>query len=143
MKAILILTLSFLITNSCNDVKSKRMENTSLEYEFYSRGSYSRILISDHLISIYNKRDLLKPSAEKQISLPNWELLSKLVSELNLEAITTYKDPTQKRFYDGAPIAVFVVKFQNKEYKTKEFDHGDPPIELKEIIDKINEIAEQ
>lgn len=143
MKAILILTLSFLLTNSCNDLKSKSKEDTSLKYEFYSRGIYKKILINNQLISVYNKRDLLKPSSEKQISSANWEQLSKLVSNLNLQAIATYKDPTQKRFYDGAPIAVFVVQFQNKEYETTTFDHGDPPSELKEIIDKINEIAEQ
>lgn len=143
MKAILLLTLSFLLSNSCTNSKSKGMENITLEYEYYSRGTYGKLRVNNKSILTYDKRDLLKPSTEKTISDSDWELLSKLVSELNLNAIATYKDPTQKRFYDGAPIAEFVIKTADKEYKTVAFDHGDPPVELKIIIDKINEIATQ
>lgn len=143
MKALLILTFSFLLAKSCSDFKDNDIKNTSCEYEFYSRGIYGKILVSNKLISIYNERNLLQPSSEKQISGTDWKRLSKLVSDLNVKAIATYKDPTQKRFYDGAAIAVFVLKNKNSEYKTMPFDHGDPPVELKELIDKINEIAAQ
>ena len=144
MKAILILAVSLLYVRGCTNNQSKNSQSSAMiEYEYYSRGGYRKIIVSNQLLVVYDKQGAEKPSAEKPLSNLVWQTLVKQVTALNLDAIATYKDPTQKRFYDGAPIAVFTIKNQGKEYKTNAFDHGDPPIEIKELVNKINELAAQ
>jgi hypothetical protein len=54
-----------------------------------------------------------------------------------LDSLATYKDPTQKRFYDGAAIANLKVTYKEKEYQTLDFDHGFPPVEIEKLVNKI------
>ena len=51
------------------------------------------------------------------------------------------KDPTQKRFYDGATIAKFRLVENEEIFETKDFDGGYPPKEIEQIVNKILEIA--
>jgi hypothetical protein len=142
MKTILILLFSFVISNSCNEQKTQDMENTVLEYEFYSRGSYNKIVMDSKTIKSFNERNLSKPSAEKKITATDLKIMLNLYSKLNLSTISTLKSPTQKRFYDGAPIAVFIVKTPKGNYQSPEFDHEEAPSEIKQIVDKMNQIAQ-
>lgn len=142
MKAILIFITLLLVTNTYRNNVSKNTQTTSMEYEYYSRGSYRKVVINNQVVAIYDNRDAIKPNIEKKITDANWAKLNTELEKLNFDAIATYKDPTQKRFYDGAPIAGLVLIYNNVKYKSKAFDHGDPPAELKKLIDTINEIAE-
>ena len=63
--------------------------------------------------------------------------LSSLTNSVNLEQLATYKDPTQKRFYDGAAIANLKITSNGKEYQTVDFDHGNPPVEIEKLVNKI------
>lgn len=143
MKTLLILISFLFLRPTCYEQTTKNMENILMEYEFYSRASYSKILINNQTIKLYKTREALQPNFEKHISLVDQEKLSKLFSKINLETIYTLKDPTQKRFYDGAAIAILRIKVQKKEYQSTNFDHGNPPNEIKQLVDKINEIAEK
>lgn len=143
MKTILILMVSFFINNSCNEQKFQNMDNTLLEYEFYSRGSYSKIVLNNKTIKTFSARNLSKPSTEKKITAADLKILTNLYSKLKLNTISTLKSPTQKRFYDGAAIAVFIVKTPKGNYQSTEFDHEDAPGEIKKIVDKINQIAQK
>ena len=143
MKTLLILISFLFLRPTCYEQTTKNMENILMEYEFYSRASYSKILINNQTIKLYKTREALQPNFEKHISLVDQEKLSKLFSKINLKKIYTLKDPTQKRFYDGAAIAILRIKVQKKEYQSTNFDHGNPPNEIKQLVDKINEIAEK
>ena len=54
-----------------------------------------------------------------------------------------YKDPSQKRFYDGAPIANLSVTYQSKTYQTTDFDHGTPPVEIEKLVNKILSLVKE
>ena len=56
---------------------------------------------------------------------------------VKLDSLATFKDPTQKRFYDGAAIANLKVTYKEKEYQSLDFDHGAPPVEIEKIVTKI------
>jgi hypothetical protein len=60
---------------------------------------------------------------------------------MELDSLPKLKAPTEKRFYDGAPIANFKITFQDKTYETPSFDHGFPPKEIKKFVNKINSFA--
>jgi hypothetical protein len=66
-----------------------------------------------------------------------------LFEKTNLEAFPDLKDPTQKRFYDGAAIAGLKVRYQDKNYETKNFDHGNPPVEIENLVNKIVALADE
>ncbi len=61
----------------------------------------------------------------------------KLFENLDIEAIPTYKSPTEKRFYDGAAAAQLVVIIGDKRYESQAFDHRDAPAELEAFVNKI------
>jgi hypothetical protein len=58
-----------------------------------------------------------------------------------LDEIPTLKDPTQKRFYDGAAIANLKIRYQEKNYETTDFDHGFPPAAIEKLVNKIVSLA--
>ena len=70
----------------------------------------------------------------------NKELASYLKA-VNLDQLATFKDPTQKRFYDGAAIAELKISVDGKEYQTTNFDHGYPPIEIDKLVNKITSLG--
>jgi hypothetical protein len=63
--------------------------------------------------------------------------LSSYLNSVNLEKLSTYKDPTQERFYDGAAIANMKITSNGNEYQTVDFDHGKPPVEIEKLVNKI------
>ena len=77
------------------------------------------------------------------ISDTDWAELVKAFGKINLDEIPKLKDPTQKRFYDGAAIANLKIKSQDKEYETTDFDHGHPPAEIEKLVNKIVALAKE
>jgi len=77
--------------------------------------------------------------SQKQVKISDahWNDLLVLFEKINLEAFPTLKDPTQKRHYDGAAIADLKVRYQDKNFETVDFDHGFPPAEIENLVNKI------
>ncbi|APD07208.1 hypothetical protein UJ101_01692 [Flavobacteriaceae bacterium UJ101] len=63
------------------------------------------------------------------------------MTKYNLNTIGELKAPTNKRLYDGAPYAILIIRSENKEIKSCGFDHGEPPQELKKLVDEIIRIG--
>ena len=63
--------------------------------------------------------------------------------KINLEEIPKLKDPTQKRFYDGAAIANLKIRYQDQYFETTDFDHGFPPKEIEKLVNKIVALAKE
>ena len=57
--------------------------------------------------------------------------------EINLEGMASLKAPTDKRLYDGAAHANISITLKGKTYTTEGFDHGYPPIEIENLINKL------
>lgn len=149
MKKLAVLVVSFLAIVGCNNQK-KVVENDSkiksevkeykvpkIEYEANSRGFYEKITIENQTVSVINNRDVKKGSDPIQISDDVNKELSSYMNSVQLDQLATYKDPTQKRFYDGAPIANLKITVDGVEYRTVDFDHGNPPVEIEKLVNKI------
>lgn len=108
-----------------------------IEYEAYSRGFYEKITIENQTVSVINQRDVKKGSEPIQISDDINKELNSYLNSVKLDQLATYKDPTQKRFYDGAAIANLKITVDGVEYKTIDFDHGNPPVEIEKLVNKI------
>jgi len=111
------------------------MKKATIEYQAISRGYYLNINIQDEKLTMTRQRD----GETKEYTLTNqdWKDLADLYKKVDVDKLSTYKDPTQKRFYDGAAIANLRVVYEGKTYETVGFDHGNPPVEIAEFVNKI------
>lgn len=155
MKAITVIALVLVVMGSCNCQKTAAEKNElaaktvtmqekaipTLEYEANTRGFYRKITIADKKAWVIPVRD--GKAIEIAISDADWKELTALYQTVDHENLANLKDPTQKRFYDGAPIANFRVITQDKTYESVTFDGGYPPAEIEKIVTKVIAIGDK
>lgn len=137
MKTIALLFLSLFMVKGCSQDEKKNLENTNIVYTATSRGYFIKITIQNQEISISKDRNEEGAGTTTKISEANWNELLLLFNKLDLEKLSSYEGPTQKRFYDGAAIANMKVSYKEKEYQTNDFDHGTPPLEIEYFVKKL------
>lgn len=137
MKAIAMILLTIFMAKGCSQEEKNDLANAEITYTAYNRGFYQKIIIQNQQISISNNRREEGNGTTTKISDADWKELVGSFKTIQLDSLSTFKDPTQKRFYDGAPIANMKVTYKDKEYQTLDFDHGFPPIEIEKLIHKI------
>ena len=135
MKLFAMVFLTLVLAKGCDRQLSDEMKKATIEYQATSRGYYLNINIQDEKLTMTRKRD----GETKEYTLTNqdWKELANLYKTVDLDKLSEYKDPTQKRFYDGAAIANLRVVYEGKTYETKGFDHGNPPVEIAAFVNKI------
>jgi hypothetical protein len=143
MKIIALLFLSLFMGKGCSKEDQKDLTNTNIVYTANTRGFYQKITIQNHNISISNNRNEEGSGKTTEISDENWKELVMLFNKIDLEKLSTYEGPTQKRFYDGAPNANMIITHKEKEYNSTTFDHGNPPIQIEDLVKKIILLAIQ
>jgi hypothetical protein len=79
--------------------------------------------------------------AQQDISKSDWKKIIEAFQEVDLDGMQDLKGPTEKRFYDGAAIANVKITYKGKSYETNGFDHGNPPIEIEKLVQKITLLA--
>ena len=151
MKKTALLLVSFFALLGCNCQKkamkeSKETSNNNavkeynlprIEYVANSRGFYEKIVVENKMVWVSKERDVKDMGKPVAISEDVNKELASYLKTVNLDQLSSYKDPTQKRFYDGAAIAELKIIVDGKEYKTTNFDHGFPPIEIEKLVNKI------
>jgi hypothetical protein len=85
-----------------------------------------------------NGNEKLQPMT---ISKSDWKKIVEAFQEVDLEEIPNLKAPTEKRFYDGAAIANIKIIYKGKTYESNGFDHGNPPLEIEKLVNKITLLA--
>jgi hypothetical protein len=138
MKTFVMVFLSLFLAKGCNKQLREEMKSTSIEYSAVSRGFYYNIQIQDDELSVIRNRNE-KPKTYK-LARQDWNELAKLYQKVKLEELEHYVDPTQKRFYDGAAIASLQITVDGNTYQTRSFDHGTPPVEIEEFVNKITSL---
>jgi hypothetical protein len=137
MKVITMIFLSIFLTKGCSQEAKTDLADTTIEYVANTRGFYQKITIQNKNVYSNSDRNSNKLGESKAISDADWKELVSLFEKLELDSLSTYKDPTQKRFYDGAAIANLNITYKGKEYSTVSFDHGFPPIEIENLVNKV------
>lgn len=134
----LILPLFFL---NCATKTTQKMQESSIVYEAVTRGFYMKAEIQGNKMTLVRDRNaepVVCVLSEKDLNE-----LDKMFQKVNLKDIELYKAPTEKRFYDGAAIGTLNVSYEGKNYNTQAFDHGNPPAEIAEFINKIVSFTEK
>lgn len=114
-----------------------------LEYVANTRGFFEKIIIENNTVTVSYDRNGVDKGETTKISDGDMKELIAAFQKIQLNDLATFKDPTQKRFYDGAAIANLKVTNQEKEYQTVDFDHGFPPVEIEALIAKITSFGKQ
>ncbi|MES2545275.1 MAG: hypothetical protein V4548_10345 [Bacteroidota bacterium] len=152
MKLLTFLASVLLICTSCNcqkkavtasnsEAKTMSVQPIVMEYEAYTRGFYYRATIENQSISVTKQREIV-PIAKK-ISDTDWKEILELYKKVNLKGLPSLKAPSEARFYDGAAIAHFKIISGKTPYQSSDFDAGNPPVEIKIIVEKILALAEK
>ena len=143
MKAITIILLSVFLVKSCSNQAQNDIANTTLQYTASSRGFFQKIVVINQKATISRDRNGEKFPEEIAISDKDWKEIISYFQKIDLEKVPTLKDPTQKRFYDGAAIANLKVRYQDKNYETTDFDHEFPPAEIEKLVNKLVSLAKE
>lgn len=143
MKAITIILLSVFLVKSCSNQAQNDIANTTLQYTASSRGFFQKIVVINQKATISRDRNGEKFPEEVAISDKDWKEIISYFQKIDLEKVPTLKDPTQKRFYDGAAIANLKLRYQDKNYETTDFDHEFPPAEIEKLVNKIVSLAKE
>ena len=140
MKAITLMLLTLFLGKGCNDTQND-INNAVIQYAADSRGFHLKIIITNHVATISQGRSPENKAEQVKISDADWNELVAGFAKINLEDLSKYKDPSQKRYYDGAAAASLKVRYQEKNYESKDFDHGNPPAEIEKLVTKIVSLA--
>jgi hypothetical protein len=143
MKTLSIILLTVLLGKSCSNEAQNNLDTAVIEYIATTRGFFQKVILSNKKMSISRDRNGIQPTEEITISDNDWNELVSYFQKVNLEELPNLKDPTQKRFYDGAAIATLKVRYQDKNYQTTEFDHGFPPAQIEQLVNKIVALSKQ
>lgn len=141
MKVLSIILLTLLIGKGCDNQQQQDLAEAVVEYKANTRGYYFKLTIQNKQVLISRDRDEKQRPEAKTISDDDWKALVAEFSKIDLEKLETLKPPTEKRFYDGAPMADFSVTYKGKRYAATTFDHGFPPQEIEALITKITAFA--
>ncbi len=138
MKIVAIMMVIMLFGKGCKDDVQKDMNSAVIEYTANTRGFYGNVVIQNKTVLISRDRNS-KADIATAVKLSDSELkeLVTAFQEVNLEEIPNLKSPTEKRFYDGAAIADLVITYQGKTYQSQAFDHGNPPVEIERLVNKL------
>ena len=137
MKTIMLLFLTIFMAKGCSQQVKNDISNAEIVYTANTRGFYQKITINNQEISVTKERDSSEKGTTTKISDSDWKELVGYFQTFELDRLPSYKDPTQKRFYDGAAIADLKITYKDKVYQSKNFDHGVPPVEIEKLVNKI------
>lgn len=137
MKIVTLLFLTLMLGKGCSNPSQTDIKNATFEYNAYSRGFYQKISIQNQTLTNQRDRKGVEKPEVVRISDADWQQLVSAFQKINIEEIPNLKDPTQKRFYDGAAIAEMKITYKDKTYQTTNFDHGTPPAEIADLVNKI------
>ncbi len=121
-----LLIIPFCFNFQGNEIKS-------FEYVARGRGVLKQVIIRQDSTFI---RDLEKEN--KFLTKPEtWAELKEVADKNEFKKLNLLESPTEKRFSDQALSAQLLIKTNNSEYISSEFDHGCPPKEIKKIVETL------
>jgi hypothetical protein len=143
MKILSLLFLTIFLGKGCDSAKAQDIQSAVIEYTANTRGFYQKITVKDQMVTVSKDRDGNDKPVATKISDADWNELVGCFKKVKLDSLAKLKAPTEKRFYDGAPIANLKITYKDKAYESASFDDGFPPKEIKKFVNKITSFAKK
>lgn len=141
MKQLTILFLLFSINVDCDQTIEKEQVLRSVTYSAMTRGSSYSCSIDSKSITVESNGELTQ-NKTVNIKLIDWKNLQKIVNDISLNAIGNFMSTTNNSTHDRVRIATLVIEADGEVYESESFDEGNPPSELKPLIDLMLTLAE-
>ena len=142
MKYVLLYILSFSsLLGSAQQTTEEEEESLSIIYEAMTRGSSFHCAVTKGRISVKSSGKTIMMET-RAISKKDWQEVERQLETVPLEHMGNLEAPSAESQTDRARIATLKVKKGGKIYESVPFDEGNPPKELKPLIDKILALAE-
>jgi len=128
----LLSSLFFVVLFSSCSAQSNSTE-MFIKYEAFTRGSSIEFSATKDSITFKENQG----SKILKMSSIHWKELIELTNEFEVSKIATFIPPSKERASDKALHANLTIVIDGKEYTSQTFDHGNPPKELKNLLDWI------
>ncbi|MCK8480291.1 hypothetical protein [Psychroserpens algicola] len=131
-------------TNTTSEVTALQSKKTSqidtkITYQASTRGFFLKIWIEGDLIMV-SKDNSLKSFETYPFPSEQKEAFLNLLSAIDKTELTTLETPSTTFQHDAAAMAWLEISDEEGSYRTKVFDHGNPPESIKEIVEKIQSL---
>ena len=134
MKPFLHTILIFLTLNSCFAQKN---ETLTIYYDAQTRGHFIKITMdSEKLVYADSNEEKFVAVSKKSL-----DEIQHILKKLDLNSIKDLSAPSTKSHTDAALSAFIKIDVDDTVYQSNTFDHGNPPEELKELVDLLFSIA--
>lgn len=137
--SIIAFIFMFLTANDCTNQDKDSV--SSFSYETFTRGSSTMYNVTPEMIQI-KSTGLNKSESSLQISKEEWNGLLEKMQKIDVSKVNQLKAPTDARASDAALHAILSIRKNDTIYKTNSFDHGQPPAEIKPLVEAILTLAE-
>jgi len=117
-------------SQSCDQYPTGNTKISSLTYSANTRGSSYQCTIDSMSIKVQSN----EKSNERQITSEDWFAIVAKAKTISLTNLENFKATTDKSSTDRARIAMIKIQANDKIYESTSFDEGNPPNELKELI---------
>lgn len=150
MKNILsILILTVTVAIGCSSSKKtadastdRKGQGLEFEYTAMTRGSSKKIKANQQGLTFADGRDAQPQTVA--ISTADWNNLVDYYEKNIAKKVSGLQDleaPSKKHQYDGALAATLTVTVGDQQYRTPAFDHGNPPTQIKGLVDEMLRLA--
>lgn len=139
-KLLSLLVVTVLFAAGCaSTALKKESEYIAFEYEAMTRGAYKKVIVKQDTVITLNSRDAVPVT--KRLKKSDWNELLAELSKVDLDKISELKPPSTRSHVDAALAANLKVIKKDKTYQSSGFDHGNPPAEIKELVEEILEAS--
>lgn len=140
-KYLAIVVLLLVAAAGCKSAKDSQqhIDITQIKYKAMTRGAEKGVTIARGNINVIEtRRDGKNINASYPISAANWNRLVAMAQNADpVEKLGTYEAPSKKHQFDGAMAANLIISVGDRHYTTVTFDDGNPPAEIKDLVDEI------
>ncbi len=119
----------------------ERINEFAFEYEAVTRGFYQKIKVNKETL-VFSEDRIEKKSSTVKLNNKQWKKMLELVNEIKLKNLSSLKAPSEKRKFDGAAHSKLKVLYKDDLYQSSSFDHGNPPIEIKGLVEYIIKLSQ-
>lgn len=138
MKLISYILFTLFLSKGCVNQPKQDFSKSTVTYTAETRGYFMQITIEDKELRISKDRETRLPSVRIPLTAADQKKVLAMVKAIDVPNLSQLKAPTEKRFYDGAAIGNLSVTHNGETFGTAGFDHGNPPVEIEQLVDFMN-----
>lgn len=128
-----------------NIIESKKYTRGSygigVTYQISTRGTFEYINISESTVSYSTDRGL-KSVRNFSNNKKDWTTINTLIEAIDIDTFRALEAPSNNRATDAAAEATLTIKMGDVLHITPAFDHGNPPKEIKALVNKVLSLKE-